>query len=126
MTVLPAASVAPGSVRASEIGFSEGKGKSRTSRGWKFPPRKGLSLTSISLDSALTSILVSAAPTSSRGSNVVVAIRLHADSWLRKLRNPGCATSSSYDTEIDGVETINAGLVALRGELRAGLHAGQD
>ena len=72
VTVLPAASVAPGNVRASESGLSNGRGKSRTSRGWKFPPRNGLSLTSISLDSALTSILVSAAPTSSRGSNVVV------------------------------------------------------
>jgi hypothetical protein len=41
VTVLPAVSVAPGNVRASEIGFNRGKGRSRTSRGWKFHPRKG-------------------------------------------------------------------------------------
>jgi hypothetical protein len=70
-TRLPEASVAPGKVRASESGFKLVSGKSRTSRGWKLPPRRGLSLVKTSLDSSLTSILVSAAPTSSLGSSVV-------------------------------------------------------
>src|SRR5262249_4034412 len=39
---LPAGSMAPGSVRASEIGFMDTRGRPRTSRDRKVPPRCGL------------------------------------------------------------------------------------
>jgi len=102
VTELPAASVAP---VVSEPGRTDSThGKSRTSRGWKFPPLSGLSLTSISLDSPFTSIRVSAAPTSSRGSKAVTRfaptlIPLRPKSRLGDLK--------LVNTEAHGVEMIN-------------------
>src|SRR5215831_9210417 len=94
-TELPEASVAPGKTRASEIGFEAIKGRLRISLVWKLPPRSGLSLIRISLDSPLTSILVSAAPTSNVGSMVVARFASTPTRLLRYVRNPGRETVRS-------------------------------